>query len=51
MSGRQSSAVDKALREVARGSTAYAAAKKQGIALSTIYRALKRQAEPVRRKL
>jgi Fe2+ or Zn2+ uptake regulation protein len=40
MSGRQSSAVDKALRDVA-----------QGIALSTIYRALKRQAEPVRRKL
>jgi F0F1-type ATP synthase membrane subunit c/vacuolar-type H+-ATPase subunit K len=52
MSGRQSSAVDKALRQIARGSTAYAAAKKQGIALSTIYRALARaRAEPVRRKL
>lgn len=45
MSRRQSAVVDKALRMVARGSTAYAAAKKTGIALSTIYRALKRQRE------
>ena len=43
MSGRQSSAVDRALRLIARGATAYAAAKQTGIALSTIYRALSRQ--------
>lgn len=45
MSARQSAAVDRALRLVARGMTAYAAAKKEGIALSTVYRALKRQRE------
>jgi hypothetical protein len=43
MSARQSSAVDKALRLVAAGSTAYRAAKQTGIALSTIYRAVARQ--------
>jgi len=43
MSARQSSAVDKALRLVAGGMTAYAAARKVSIALSTIYRALARQ--------
>jgi transposase len=32
----------RALKLIARGWTAYAAAKKEGIALSTIYRALKR---------
>lgn len=42
MTGKQSSAVDRALKLVAKGWTAYAAAKKEGIALSTIYRALKR---------
>ena len=42
MSARQSAAVDKALALVAKGLTAYAAAKRTGIALSTIYRALKR---------
>ena len=42
MSARQSAAVDKALKLIAKGMTAYAAAKKTGIALSTIYRALKR---------
>ncbi len=42
MSARQSAAVDKALRLVAGGVTAYAAAKRVGIALSTIYRAIKR---------
>lgn len=42
MGARQSSAVDKALRLIAKGMTPYAAAKKVGIALSTIYRALKR---------
>jgi transposase len=42
MSGRQSAEVTKALQLVAHGMTAYAAAKKVGIALSTVYRALKR---------
>ena len=41
--GYQTPPVTKALRLVAGGLTAYAAAKKTGIALSTIYRALKRQ--------
>ena len=45
MSGRQSAVVDKALRLVAKGMTPYAAARKTGIALSSIYRALKRQRE------
>lgn len=40
MSGRPSAATEKALALVAKGWTAYAAAKKTGIALSTIYRAL-----------
>ena len=44
MSRRQSSAVDQALALVAQGLTPYKAAKTIGIALSTIYRALKRQA-------
>ena len=42
MTARQSAAVDKALALVAKGLTPYAAAKKVGIALSTIYRAQKR---------
>jgi transposase len=42
MSARQSSAVDRALRHIARGMTAYAAARREKIALSTIYRAVKR---------
>lgn len=42
MSARQSAAVDKALRLIANGMTPYAAARKAGIALSTIYRAQKR---------
>lgn len=50
MSGKQSAAVDKALRMIARGSTAYAAAKHHGIALSTIYRAQKRQREACQRQ-
>jgi transposase len=45
MSGRQSSIVDKALRLVAQGATPYSAAKASGIALSTIYRAIRRQRE------
>lgn len=42
MTGKLSSATERALRLVAKGMTPYAAAKKQGIALSTIYRAIKR---------
>ena len=42
MSARQSEAVTRALKLVARGSTPYAAAKKVGVALSTIYRAIER---------
>ena len=45
MPGRQSAAVDKALRLVRHGLTPYAAAKQVGIALSTIYRARKRLKE------
>ena len=45
MGAHQSKEVDRALKLVAKGMTAYAAAKKTGIALSTIYRALKRQRE------
>jgi LysM repeat protein len=47
MTRRQSSAVDKALRMVEKGSTGYAAAKKHGLALSTIYRAAKRAGIPM----
>lgn len=45
MSGRQSHATVEALRLVAKGMTPYAAAKRQGIALTTIYRALRRMRE------
>jgi hypothetical protein len=48
MSGRNSSATDKALRDVARGMTMYAAAKKRGLAQSTVQRAVRRQAKSVR---
>ncbi len=44
MSARQSSATDRALDAVKQGATPYRAAKTEGIALSTIYRALKRLA-------
>lgn len=43
MSARQSSATERALALVAQGMTPYKAAKTTGIALSTIYRALKRK--------
>ena len=43
MSGRPSVATEKALALVAKGMTPYAAAKKVGIALSTIYRAIKQR--------
>jgi transposase len=46
MAARQSAAVDRALRLVRQGMTPYAAAKKTGIALSTIYRAQKRARQP-----
>ncbi len=45
MSGRISSQTEKALKLIAKGLTPYAAAKKVGISLSTIYRAQKRQLE------
>ena len=46
MSARQSAATERALKLVAQGKmTPYAAAKKEGIALSTVYRALKRMKE------
>lgn len=45
MTARTSAATERALKLVAKGWTAYAAAKKEGIALSTIYRALKREKE------
>ena len=41
--GHQTLAVTRALALVGKGLTPYAAAKKVGIALSTIYRAQKRQ--------
>ena len=43
MGAKQSSDTDKALKLVDKGMTPYAAAKKMKIALSTIYRALKRR--------
>ena len=43
MPARQSAEVTRAIAMVAKGMTAYAAAKKTGIALSTIYRAIKRR--------
>jgi transposase len=43
--------VDRALKLVAQGKmTAYAAAKKEGLALSTIYRALQREREKEKQK-
>lgn len=42
MTAQVSAATERALKRVAKGMTAYAAAKKEGIALSTIYRAIKR---------
>ena len=43
MGKHQSEKVTHALKFVAKGMTPYAAARKVGIALSTIYRAIKRQ--------
>lgn len=45
MSGKPSADTERAIKLVAKGMTPYAAAKKVGIALSTIYRALKREKE------
>ena len=41
MSGRPSAATERALARIQAGASAYSAAKAEGIALSTIYRALK----------
>lgn len=41
MSGRRSAATERALARVKNGETPYSAAKAEGIALSTIYRAVK----------
>jgi transposase len=51
MTARVSAATERALARVRAGMTAYRAAKMEGIALSTIYRALKREREATARKL
>ena len=43
MAARQSAAVDRALQLIERGEIPYRAAKKVGVAFSTVYRAIKRQ--------
>jgi GTP cyclohydrolase III len=43
MAGKPSSKTQRALARIAKGQTPYAAAKAEGIALSTIYRAQKRE--------
>jgi transposase len=50
MTARQSAATERALKLVSRGMSAYAAAKKEGLALSTIYRALQRLKEKEQKK-
>jgi transposase len=45
MTGQVSGKTERALKLVLKGWTAYAAAKKTGISLSTIYRALRREKE------
>jgi transposase len=45
MTGKTSGDTQKALALVLKGWTPYAAAKKTGIALSTVYRAIKRERE------
>jgi F0F1-type ATP synthase membrane subunit c/vacuolar-type H+-ATPase subunit K len=50
MAGRRSAATERALQRIAQGSTAYAAAKAEGIALSTIYRAVAQDRAKARRK-
>lgn len=45
MAAKTSAATERALARVAQGETAYAAAKAEGIALSTIYRALRKPGE------
>ena len=46
MAAKTSAATERALARIAGGETAYAAAKAEGIALSTIYRALRKPEEP-----
>ena len=48
MTGRISGATERALARVEKGETAYSAAKAEGIALSTIYRAVRREKDMVR---
>jgi hypothetical protein len=48
MAGKQTARVNRAVKLVDLGATPYAAAKKSRIALSTIYRALKRRATSAR---
>lgn len=43
MTARQSAATERALALVRQGLSAYRAARQEGIALSTIYRAIKRE--------
>lgn len=45
MANRMCAATERAMKRIAKGQTAYSAALKEGIALSTIYRALKRERE------
>jgi hypothetical protein len=50
VAGRISAPTEKALKLIAKGLTPYAAAKKVGIALSTIYRSQKRLKGPAARQ-
>lgn len=51
MSGRQSAAVDRAMQRIAKKEcSAYRAAKDEGLALSTIYRAIDRAKKKKRGK-
>jgi hypothetical protein len=45
-----SAGTERALKRIKRGETAYAAAKAEGLALSTIYRALRRIREAKEKK-
>jgi hypothetical protein len=50
MTGKISGDTQKALALILKGWTPYAAAKKTGIALSTVYRAVKREREKEKQK-
>ena len=51
MTGRLSAATERALAHIESGATAYRAAKNEGIALSTIYRALKKEDDTPRARV